>query len=354
MVALLMKEAKMTTRWGILGCGDVCEVKSGPGFGRARGSALVAVMRRDGEKAADFARRHGVPRWYDDAEKLIRDPQVDAVYVATPVSTHMSFALQVCEAGKPCYVEKPMARSAAECRRMVEAFEAAGVPLFVAYYRRGLPRFLKVKELIDAGSLGRVASVCYRYGEPRHRRVNPSSLPWRLRAEHSGGGLFMDLGSHTLDVLDFLLGPLKQVAGVAGNAASDYAVEDAVAMSFQTSGGALGTAIWNFASDATEDWIEISGTDGRVRLSTFGSEPVRFVHGDVVEEFDLPNPMHVHQPLIQGIVDTLQGRGQCPSTGRSGLRTALVMDQVLAGYYGGRDDAFWEREGSWPGQRTRT
>src|SRR3954447_6932178 len=142
-----------TIRWGIVGCGDVTECKSGPAFGKARNSALVAVMRRDGAKAADYAKRHGVPRWYDDADKLIGDPEVDAVYVATPPGSHLEYALKVAAAGKPCYVEKPMARSFVECQRMIDTFERAKVPLFVAYYRRALPRFVKLKELLDSGEI---------------------------------------------------------------------------------------------------------------------------------------------------------------------------------------------------------
>ena len=115
-------------RWGILGCGDVCEVKSGPAFQKAASSALVAVMRREAAKAQDFARRHGVPKWYADADQLIDDPEVDAVYVATPPGTHEKLAMRVAAAGKPCYVEKPMARSFAECARMNEAFAAARKP----------------------------------------------------------------------------------------------------------------------------------------------------------------------------------------------------------------------------------
>ena len=98
-------------RWGIIGCGNVTEVKSGPAFQNAEGSALVAVMRRHGELAADYARRHGVSRFYDDADRLVSDPEVDAVYVATPPGSHLEHALRACRAGKPAYVEKPMARA---------------------------------------------------------------------------------------------------------------------------------------------------------------------------------------------------------------------------------------------------
>ena len=357
----------MEVRWGIIGCGNVCEVKSGPGFQKAEGSRLVAVMRRSAAQAEDYARRHGVPRWYTDADALIRDGEVDAVYVATPVGTHCEYALRVAAAGKPCYVEKPMARHEEECRRMIEAFRGAsprrgaawagrrgeGVPLFVAYYRRRLPRFLKAKELVETGRLGRVTGITYRYAEPRHRHVKPGRLEWRLIASESGGGIFMDLGSHALDILDFLAGPLADVKGAAANLASAYQVEDAVAMQFRAESGALGTASWNFASAARSDLIEISGTDGRVSLSVFGAEPVCLQTQESEETFDLPNPPHVQQPLIQTIVEELAGRGRCPSTGESAARTARLMDAVLEQYYGTRTGEFWKRPETWPGQAAR-
>jgi predicted dehydrogenase len=340
----------MTIRWGIVGCGDVCEVKSGPGFQLAEGSALTAVMRRDSAKAEDYARRHHVPRWYNTAEALIRDPEVDAVYIATPPGSHKDLALQVCAAGKPAYVEKPMARSYAECREMNAAFAAANLPLFVAYYRRGLPRFQKAKALIETGRLGPITSVHYRFATYPFALPN-SGLPWRLRAEEAGGGLFLDLGCHTLDILDFLLGPLEEVRGEARNLASDFAVEDSIAMTFRTGSGAPGLASWNFAAGVREDRIEVIGTEGRVSLSTFGNEPVLLETRTEQQTFDLPNPPHIQQPLIQIIVDALTGKGTCPSTGETAARTSQVMDTVLSSYYGGRDDAFWMRPETWPGRR---
>jgi 1,5-anhydro-D-fructose reductase (1,5-anhydro-D-mannitol-forming) len=335
-------------RWGIIGCGDVCEVKSGPAFQKADGSELVAVMRRDAGKCADYARRHGVPKWYTDAQQLIDDPDVDAVYVATPVGTHLHYALQVAAAGKPCYVEKPMARSHAECAAMVEAFERAGQPLFVAYYRRKLPRFEKVKELIDAGRIGTVTAVSVRLAQPTHRG---DASRWRFNCEESGGGLFMDLASHTLDVLDHILGAVADVKGFAVNRSGAYEVEDAVAMQFQYESGVIGAGLWDFASAISEDIIEIHGTDGRIVLSTFGNEPVALqLSADRIERFDLPNPPHVHQPLVQTIVDELNGKPgcSCPSTGVSAARTARAMDEALQSYYGRRDDAFWSRPDTWP------
>lgn len=366
-------------RWGIVGCGDVTEVKSGPALQQAHGSALVAVMRRTGRLAEEYARRHNVPRWYDDADALVNDAQVDAVYVATPPGSHLQCALKVCAAGKPAYVEKPMARSYAECTAMKEAFARARLPLFVAYYRRGLARFMKARDMIIAGRIGQITSVSYRYvrppiidylaggshalsidplarealetGDPSVSSAGDAELPWRLRAEAAGGGLFLDLGCHTLDMLDFLLGPLEHVKGGAANLVSRYEVEDTVAMTFRAANGALGVASWSFAGSHSDDLIEVSGTRGFLRLSTFGNEPVQLQSAGGLEAIDLPNPPHIQQPLIQTIVDELSGKTLCPSTGESASRTSRVIDEVLAGYYGGREDAFWQRPATWPGRR---
>ena len=303
----------MTIRWGILGCGKVAEVKSGPGFQSAAGSELVLVMRRDAVLAADYARRHGVARWTTDANELIHDSGVDAVYIATPPSTHLEYALRVAAAGKPAYVEKPMARNHAECRQMVAAFADARLPLLVAYYRRRLPRFLTTKELIDTGRLGQVTMLHYRYASNKVHRIVAGQLEWRLLAEQSGGGLLLDLGSHALDIFDFLFGPIEQVRGAAANLASPCEVEDVVAMHCRFRSGVMGVAGWNFAAATAEDVIEITGTLGKITLSLFGNDPVVLATAAGVETFDRPNPPHIQQPLIQSIVDQLHGRGTCPS-----------------------------------------
>lgn len=341
-------QGRKEVRWGIIGCGDVTEIKSGPGFQKADGSRLVAVMRRQSTLAADYARRHGVPRWYDHADALIADPEVDAVYIATPPETHAHYALLVAAAGKPAYVEKPMARHAPECNQMIDAFARAGQKLFVAYYRRCLPRFVQVRELLAARALGSPTGIRLHFSEPRHGEAGDA---WRVSALKAGGGLFLDLGSHALDLLDHLFGPLRNIMGVAANLASAAPVEDVVTMSFQTESGIPGTAAWNFASAAREDVLEIGGTDGRLTCSIFGNEPLRLEVSSGVQLIDRPNPPHVQQPLIQTVVDDLLGRGTCPSTGESARRTSRVMDRVLAAYYGGRDDEFWLRPETWPGRR---
>ncbi len=339
-------------RWGILGCGDVCEVKSGPGFQQAEGSELVAVMRRNRGLAEDFARRHGVPKFYDTPEQLICDPNVTAVYIASPPGSHLELALRVAAAGKPAYVEKPMARTHAECLRMVEAFEHAKVPLFVAYYRRALARFLKAKEIVAGGSLGEIQSIDVRFTNDGQLGLDAAQLPWRVQPEHAGAGLFLDLASHTLDVLDFLFGPLVVVTGVATNVAASGDVEDQVELGFTTPAGAHGKAFWNFVSANKEDLISVTGSAGTLRLSTFGDTPIELHTAAGPEHFTLPNPRTIHGPMIQTIVDDLRGQGSCSSTGVTGARTSAVMDRALASYYGSRADGFRKHPERWPGRST--
>lgn len=340
-----------SVRWGILGCGDVCEVKSGPGFQQAPGSELVAVMRRDGALAEDFARRHGVPKFYADADGLIADPDVSAVYIASPPGSHLELALKVAKAGKPAYVEKPMARNFAECQRMIAAFDQAQVPLFIAYYRRALPRFLKAKQLVDSGVLGRLLRVSVRYANAGHLGLELRNLPWRVQAEHAGAGLFLDLASHTLDVLDFLLGPLANVKGTAGKQGSPLDVEDCVTLGFTTRSGAEGSGEWSFVSSQAEDVILLEGSTGTLQLSTFGDSPLRLETQAGGEQFTLPNPRTIHGPMIEVIVNSLRRQGSCPSTGETGARTSDVMDRALLSYYGTRDDGFWKHPERWPGRR---
>jgi predicted dehydrogenase len=317
-------------RWGIIGVGDVTERKSGPAFQQAERSELVAVMRRQGDLAADYARRHDVARWYDDADELIGDPNVDAVYVATPPDSHRDYVLRAARAGKPVYVEKPMARTAAECQEMISACRTAGTPLFVAYYRRAMPRFRTVRDLLSSGRIGDLRTVSIRNEKPGVAGAENSQ--WRVRPEVSGGGHFVDLGSHALDLLDWLLGPVTSVSGVATNRGGRYPAEDLVTGVFSFASGVEGVGVWNYDSFQTVDEIEITGTTGRLTFSCFAEEPLRLLTADGEELVEAPYPPTVQLPLVQNVVDALTGHGTSPSTGETALRTAQVIDTLLADY----------------------
>jgi predicted dehydrogenase len=289
-------------------------------------------MRRNGPLAKDYAQRHGVPTWYDNAAALIHDPQVDAVYVATPPSSHKEYTIMAAQAGKPIYVEKPMALNHTECVAMIEACEKASVPLFVAYYRRSLARFLKIKELLDAGMIGEVRFVAITFYQPVRDEELAATLPWRVQPEVAGGGRFVDLAAHQLDFLDYILGPIRSVQGFAANQAGHYPAEDIVSGAFVFESGVQGMGTWCFSTFDALDRTEIVGSKGKITYSTFDDTPVMLTTADGTQEFTIGYPEHIQQPLIQSVVDALNGAGICPSTGESAARTSWVMDQMLAGY----------------------
>jgi len=319
-----------TIRWGMIGCGDVAEIKSGPGFYKADHSRLVAVMRRDGALAADYARRHGVARWHDDADAIIHATDIDAVYIATLTDSHHDYTLRCAAAGKPVYVEKPMAMNHAQCVAMVAACRSADVPLWVGYYRRALPRFLAVRDLIANGAIGPVRMViAHQFQRLPASEQLEGKLPWRIDPALSGGGFFFEMVCHAFDFFDFLFGPIESVRAFAANQARAYRPEDVVAASYRFASGVYGSGAWCFAADFEEEYNEIIGANGRIRFSTYAAVPIRLIRGSSVEEIPIGDPPHVHQPLIQTIVDELNGEGRCPSPRDSGARPAWVMGEIL-------------------------
>jgi predicted dehydrogenase len=330
-----------TIRWGLIGCGEVAEQKSGPGFSRAANSRLVAVADRNARRAEEFARRHGVARWHDDAEAIIRAPDVDIVYVATMTESHRDFVLRCAAAGKAVLTEKPMAMNHADCLAMITACRNANVPLWVAYYRRALPRFLKVRELVQGGAIGDIRMVTTRHFQciPTPEAMRGPFWGWRLDPARSGGGIFFEAVGHTLDILDFIIGPIESVRTFADNQAGAYPPEDVVTVAYRFESGVHGSGAWCFATDFDDESNEIVGATGRIRFSTFPPlsppagrppVPIRIMRGDTVEEIAVADPPFVHQPLIQTIVDEMNGSGRCPSTGESAARTARVIEDCLA------------------------
>mgnify|MGYP001566893716 CR=1 FL=1 len=321
-------------RWGVIGVGDVCEVKSAPAMKLIEGSKLVAVMRRNGEKAKDYAQRHAVPKWYDDAEQLIGDPDVNAIYIATPPDSHEFYARMAAKSGKAVYVEKPMARTHQECQSMINVCKQSNVPLFTAYYRRQLPNFLKVQSLLREGAIGDVRYVNIHLNktlEPDIVGASGSPSNWRILPEVSGGGYFFDLASHQLDMLDFLFGPVRAANGVATNQAHRYQAEDIVGGTFHFDSGVVGQGNWCFTTSKVSDKevTTIVGSKGQITFPFFGDHSVTLeVEGKEKQVMRFDIPKHIQQPLIQTIVDELLGKGTCPSTGISAARTNKVMEQI--------------------------
>jgi predicted dehydrogenase len=316
-------------RWGMIGCGNVTERKSAPAYQQVEGFALHGVFNRTRAKAEDYATRHGVPQIFDSAAALIHAADIDAVYIATPPDSHEAYALEVARAGKPCCIEKPMAPDHAACVRIRDAFADSGAPLFIAYYRRSLPRFQAVKSWLDEGAIGTVRHVHWTLTKP----ASPADLSeanWRVDAAVAPGGYFDDLASHGLDLFCWLFGEVKDVAGFAVNQQGRYSAADAVTGCWLHKCGVTGSGSWSFGAAERQDRVEIIGSEGQIIFSIFDEQPLQLSRGSENTEMIIANPPTIQLFHVETMRDHLAGRGQHPSTGRSGAHTAWVMDNILS------------------------
>lgn len=321
-------------KWGMIGCGNVTEKKAGaPAINKVPHAALVAVMARNKEKAEDYAKRHNVPRWYTNVDELIADEEVNAVYIATPPDVHVEYAAKAIKAGKAVYIEKPMARNFAECEEINRLAREAGVPVFVAYYRRTLPYFVKLKELIDSGMIGEIRLVNIAlHWQPYDEEVSENPKPrWRVFPEISGGGHFHDLASHQFDFLEHALGKIKYAHGIARNQAGLYAADDIVVANFEFENGIVGNGSWCYTINKAQriDQSQLIGSKGKITFSFFESSIIKVETTEGIQQYDVPYPPHVQQPLLETIVAALRGEGKCPSTGETGARANWIMGEIV-------------------------
>ncbi|WP_121357368.1 Gfo/Idh/MocA family protein [Flavisolibacter nicotianae] len=317
-------------RWGIIGCGDVTEVKSGPAFNKVPRSKLVAVMRRNEAKAKDYAERHGVPRWYGDATALINDPEVDAVYVATPPLQHEEYTMQALQAGKPVYVEKPMAIDAKAAARMAKAANDSGVKLCVAHYRRQQPLFRKVKSLLEEGAIGMPRLVNLQCLQPHDSSLFiRTEEPWRYDPAVSGGGLFYDLAPHQLDLMLYFFGKPERVKGISINAAGKYNADDTTTGDVLFPNQVLFNGAWSFSVPEKRDHCEIIGTEGSLQFKIFEHRELVLKKEDSETRFAFDPLPHVQQPMIEQVVRYFLGEGPNPDSGEEGVTVMEMMDRMV-------------------------
>ena len=315
--------------WGILGCGDVTEIKSGPAYQQTENFKIKAVMRRDASKAKDYANRHNIEKYYSNAEELIQDVEIDAIYIATPPDTHLYYALKVAEAEKICCVEKPMAPSYQECVLMVEAFSSKNIPLYVAYYRRSLPRFNQIKKWINDGTIGDLRSLHWDLSKPSSEIDRNQGLNWRTDAEIAYAGYFDDLASHGIDLFAYLLGGILDAKGLNLNQQKLYTAKDAVLGLWQHSTGVMGTGNWNFGTSVREDKVVLKGSEGTIRFSVFEDHPICLENAEGKKEIFIENPLHIQQHHIENMrLDLLEGIPH-PSTGKTAMHASWVLDKIL-------------------------
>ena len=317
-------------KWGIIGCGDVAEVKSGPAFQNLENSMLLAVMRRNGKKAEDFARRHKVPIWSDDADELLQNEEINALYIATPPSTHLEYTLKALKAHKNVYLEKPMTRTSEEAFAICKAVEASSNKVSVAHYRRRLPAFLKVKELIDTEAIGKILYADIQILQPQNTSmITQTEDDWRLKPEISGGGYFHDIGPHQIDLMYHFFGAFDKVAGFSSAHSEQPLVPHTVNGLIEFQSGVQFRGIWNFnAAEANrKDNCTIYGTEGKIVFSFYG-ETVRLFSNDTQETVVVQNPKHLQQPMIAAVNDYFLNKGENPCTAEEGLVVMRALEKL--------------------------
>ncbi len=321
---------KNIIKWGIIGCGNVTEVKSGPAYKLTDGFEIVAVMRRDLDKLKDYAKRHGIKKYYTNADDLIGDPEVDAVYIATPPDSHKFYALKVAEAGKICCIEKPMTPSYAESLEIYNSFNEKKLPLFVAYYRRSLPRFLKIKEWLESNSIGEVRHINWHFSKPASDLDKSGDYNWRTDVKIAPGGYFDDLASHGIDLFNFILGDIKEVSGISLNQQKNYSAKDAFSACWLHENNVTGSGTWNFDCHDSIDKVTIYGSEGRIEFSIFHENDIILESKTKPEKLFIENPKHIQIHHVEGMQNMLLNKNYThPSVGLSALHTNWVMDKIL-------------------------
>lgn len=326
-----------TIRWGILGAGDVCEVKSGPAFQRAEHSELVAVMRRDSAKAEDFARRHDVKRWFDSVPELLKDPEIDAIYIATPPRYHLEHTLATLAAGKNVYLEKPMAMNADECRQIIEAEAKSKNKIALAHYRRALPAFTRIGELINDGTLGTVRLAEHNFFLPESDSIIPDTGEnWRVNPAISGGGLFHDLSPHMFDLLLVYFGRPLAYEGFSLRQNSKSSADDFVQGTIRFDKNIVFRGCWCFtvAETAISDSLVITGNNGQVSCTFFGDE-MRLRTSEGEQVIPVTNPENIQLPMIEQVSRYFLGEIDCPCSTADGLMVMELIDAFSQGRKGG-------------------
>ena len=314
--------------WGMIGAGDVTEVKSGPAFQKVEGSKLVAVMRRNARKAEDYAKRHGVAKWYTNAQELIDDPEVNAIYIATPPDSHEDYALRALKAGKPVYVEKPMTLSSVQAANMVKAVTDTKGKLTVAHYRREQLYFKKIKALLEDNAIGIPRMVSLRYWRKplTQEALSETKTQWRLDPAQSGGGLFHDIAPHQIDLMYYFFGEIDKAQGIAHNQAKIYPSDDVVAGQILFRNEVLFNGSWLFNASENSDSCEIIGSEGKITFSVFSNDPIELINHQGNQLFAFDKLAHVQEPMIAAVVTYFQGKRKNPCSASEGFEVMKIMD----------------------------
>lgn len=309
--------------WGIIGCGDVAEVKSGPAFQKVENSSLIAVMRRDEEKVKDFAERHQVKKWTTDASEIINDNSINAIYIATPPSTHLQYALQALKADKNVYLEKPMVLNSKEAKILSEALKQSKSKLTIAHYRRRLTVFRTVKELLESNTIGHVSLAEITIHQSKKANlIAKTAENWRTNPAISGGGYFHDIAPHQIDLMVHYFGEVDSIKAI--NLDKNRMSNDIVKGFVQFKNGIQFKGNWNFNASRDKDNCTIYGVKGTISFSFYGDEIIIYLKGEQ-EKYKVKSIKHVQQPMIEKTVGYFLGKNANPCS----IEEAAVVTQIM-------------------------
>jgi 1,5-anhydro-D-fructose reductase (1,5-anhydro-D-mannitol-forming) len=311
-------------RWGIIGCGNVAEFKSGPPLYQTPGSELIAVMRRDATKAADFAQRHGAHRWYTDPATLIADADVNAIYIASPHALHAAHVKLTAEAGKIVLCEKPLGISTTEAQACVDVCRSHDVPLSVPYYRRYWPIVRKMRELLNDGAIGRVVAARVQLAD---YFVGDPDRPWLTARASSGGGALANAGSHWVDLIRYLLGDIVSVSAHCSSHTSGFETEDTIVVQLATVEHALVSLSITLQSPINTNEFDISGTGGRLRATSLADGQLILDRvGRESQSMSLPRSRFAHAEFITELIDRLRSDQPVPVPGEEAVAVWRSME----------------------------
>jgi 1,5-anhydro-D-fructose reductase (1,5-anhydro-D-mannitol-forming) len=305
--------------WLVIGIGDITTKRVIPAIQSEPRSRLYGVVTRDPAKAAAYH-----TRTFATLDEALVDPEVQVVYVGTPVFLHASQTIQSLRAGKHVLCEKPMAMNEAEAHTMVGAAKESGRIFGVAYYRRLYPKLIRAKQLIEAGAIGKpvfaeLTNHMWFDGEGA-----PGERSWLFDPAKAGGGPILDIASHRIDVLNFLFGKPLRVTGQLSNVVHHYAVEDNATVMIEYENGVRGVVDVRWHSKIRRDECCIRGTDGEIEMSPLNGPDLIYPGG----RENLPSHPNLHFPLIENFVDAVEGRAPLAASGADAYLTDWVTEQA--------------------------
>lgn len=319
----------MQIRWGILGCGDVARRRVARAIIDDSNSQLVAACRRNADKLKDFCDDFDVPRAIVNDEELIAQPDVDAVYIATPVNLHLPQTVAAARAGKHVLVEKPMAMSVTQCDEMISTCAQHGVKLGVAYYRRFYPVVDRMKQIVDAGEIGKVLAVSVVTGSAFAMEPNDDGY-WRVIPEAGGGGALMDIGSHRLDLMLDMFGEVDEVRSVCSTVAADYESEDCASLVMRFRSGVHGSLQCFFGTSAEPDEFTVVGTAGRLHSNVLNNGDLTILRDGETRTESHPPSSNFNAPLIADFVEAIREGREPLVTGGQGRAVNEVIERAYS------------------------